>query len=211
MTDWVQAKVKKKRERQKKEREMRLPETEWAGMTDWVKAVVGKPRNQEERSENGCKEARDRVGRNDRLSQGCERKWRWWREDEPGAGSQRPSGPEWPTESRQQGRREVRGGRRRRRTVRAGMTDWVPAVEEREGGKGEKTGEGKEVRQGKAANNRVGRNDRLGWGWEEESTLRERTRREAKKELRTEWAGMTDWVQAGSVEEKVSVERKSGD
>ena len=55
MTDWVQAKVKKKRERQKKER-------------------VGKPRNQEERSENGCKEARDRVGRNDRLSQGCERK-----------------------------------------------------------------------------------------------------------------------------------------
>ena len=36
------------------------------------------------------------------------------------------------------------------------------AVEEREGGKGEKTGEGKAVRQGKAANNRVGRNDRLG-------------------------------------------------
>ena len=34
MTDWVQAKVKKKRERQKKEREMRLPEAEWAGMTD---------------------------------------------------------------------------------------------------------------------------------------------------------------------------------
>ena len=35
-------------------------------------------------------------------------------------------------------------------------------MEEREGGKGEKTGEGKEVRQGKAADNRVGRNDRLG-------------------------------------------------
>ena len=34
MTDWVQAKVKKKRERLEKEREMRLPETEWAGMTD---------------------------------------------------------------------------------------------------------------------------------------------------------------------------------
>ena len=42
------------------------------------------------------------------------------------------------------------------------MTDWVPAVEESEGGKGEKTGEGEEVRQVKAANNRVGRNDRLG-------------------------------------------------
>ena len=34
MTDWVQAKVKKKRGRQKKEGEMRLPKTEWAGMTD---------------------------------------------------------------------------------------------------------------------------------------------------------------------------------
>ena len=34
MTDWVQAKVKKKKERQKKEGETRLPETEWAGMTD---------------------------------------------------------------------------------------------------------------------------------------------------------------------------------
>ena len=66
--------MKKKRERQKKEGEMRLPETEWAGMTDWVKAVVGKPRNQEERSANESKEARDRVGRNDRLSQGCEGK-----------------------------------------------------------------------------------------------------------------------------------------
>ena len=151
-------------------------------MTDWVKAVKESEDDGEKMSQG--QEAKDRVGRNDRLSQGSRESERW---EEGGEG----------------------GGQSR--TEWAGMTDWVPAVEEREGGKGEKTGEGKEVRQGKAANNRVGRNDRLGWGREEESTLRERTRREAKKELRTEWAGMTDWVQAGSVEEKVSVERKSGD
>ena len=36
----------KRGERRKKERETRLPKTEWAGMTDWVMAVVEKQREE---------------------------------------------------------------------------------------------------------------------------------------------------------------------
>ena len=44
------------------------PETEWAGMTDRVKAVKESEDDGEEMSQG--QEAKDRVGRNDRLSQG---------------------------------------------------------------------------------------------------------------------------------------------
>ena len=37
---------RKRGERRKKERERRLPKTEWAGMTDWVMAVVEKQRQE---------------------------------------------------------------------------------------------------------------------------------------------------------------------
>ena len=50
----------------------RQPRTEWAGMTDWIQAKV-KPRTKKRgRSEarKGEEVAKDRVGRNDRLSLG---------------------------------------------------------------------------------------------------------------------------------------------
>ena len=64
MTDWVKAGQGKRRK----------PETEWAGITDWVeamkrgKALLGEVENRQER-------AKDRVGRNDRLSPGGGREW----------------------------------------------------------------------------------------------------------------------------------------
>ena len=53
------------------EQEKRLPRTEWAGMTDWVQ-VKGKLNEKRERAEARKSEevAKDRVGRNDRLSLG---------------------------------------------------------------------------------------------------------------------------------------------
>ena len=47
-----------------------------------------------------------------------------------------------------------------------------------------------------AAKDRVGRNDRLGQGSGEGKPQGNKERGDNKKEPRTEWAGMTDWVEA---------------
>ena len=118
-------------------------------------------------------------------------------------GSLRLSGPEWPTESRQQWK-SMRGEWKREwrppKTEWAGMTDWVQAVEI-------KVEKWKVEISQEAARDRVGRNNRrgLGCGW-----LWKWCGRGKQVEAAKGRAGRNDRLSPGSGRKCMSMQKKGG-